>query len=138
MSHPSDTERLHALDAVRGLALLVGVAFHAGFSFLPGLPCPSVRWASFIGAYASGSASPAIANVVFLPMLWLSGLFIPLPKFLEPWAVIWPAFHLNQTALGAAGVAEFSFVAPQISAAVLIAVTVVFGGLAVRRLARKG
>jgi ABC-2 type transport system permease protein len=92
----------------------------------------------FIGAYASGSASPAIANVVFLPMLWLSGLFIPLPKFLEPWTVIWPAFHLNQTALGAAGVAEFSFVAPQISAAVLVAVTVVFGGLAIRRLARKG
>lgn len=92
----------------------------------------------FIGAYASGSASPAIANVIFLPMLWLSGLFIPLPKFLEPWAVIWPAFHLNQTALGAAGVAEFSFVAPTMSAAVLVAVTVVFGGLAVRRLARKG
>jgi ABC-2 type transport system permease protein len=92
----------------------------------------------FIGAYASGSASPAIANVIFLPMLWLSGLFIPLPKFLEPWTVIWPAFHLNQTALGAAGITEFSFVAPQISAAVLIAVTVVFGGLAIRRLARKG
>jgi ABC-2 type transport system permease protein len=92
----------------------------------------------FIGAYASGSASPAIANVIFLPMLWLSGLFIPLPKFLEPWVVVWPAFHLNQTALGAAGVAEFSFIAPRMSAAVLIAVTVVFGGLAVRRLARKG
>jgi ABC-2 type transport system permease protein len=92
----------------------------------------------FIGAYASGSASPAIANVVFLPMLWLSGLFIPLPKFLEPWAIIWPAFHLNQTALGAAGVAEFSFIAPSMSAAVLVAVTVAFGGLAVRRLARKG
>jgi ABC-2 type transport system permease protein len=92
----------------------------------------------FVGAYASGSAAPAIANVIFLPMLWLSGLFIPLPKFLEPWVVIWPAFHLDQTALGAAGVSEFSFVAPQISAAVLVAVTVVCGGLAVRRLALKG
>ena len=92
----------------------------------------------FVGAYASGSAAPAIANVIFLPMLWLSGLFIPLPKFLEPWVVIWPAFHLDQTALGAAGVTEFSFVAPQISAAVLVAVTVVCGGLAIRRLALKG
>jgi len=71
-------------------------------------------------------------------MLWLSGLFIPLPKFLEKWTVIWPAFHLNQTALGAAGVSEFSFIAPQMSAAVLVAVTVVFGGLAIRRLALKG
>jgi peptidoglycan/LPS O-acetylase OafA/YrhL len=29
-------ERLHALDAVRGFALLLGIAFHATLSFLPG------------------------------------------------------------------------------------------------------
>jgi ABC-2 type transport system permease protein len=52
--------------------------------------------------------------------------------------VIWPAFHLNQVALGWAGVSEFSFLAPGISAAVLTGVTVIFGGLAIRRLARKG
>jgi ABC-2 type transport system permease protein len=92
----------------------------------------------FIGAHVPASVAPAIANLVFLPMLWLSGLFIPLPKFLEPWAVIWPAFHLNQAALGWAGVSEFSFLAPGISAAVLTGVTVIFGGLAIRRLARKG
>lgn len=92
----------------------------------------------FIGAYVSGNVAPAIGNVIFLPMLWLSGLFIPLPKFLEPWAVIWPAFHLNQVALGSAGVTEFSFMPPAISAGVLLGFTVVFGGLAIRRLARKG
>ena len=92
----------------------------------------------FIGAYSSGSAAPAITNVIFLPMLWLSGLFFPLPAFLEPWVVIWPAFHLNQVAIGAAGITEFSFVPPQISAAVLAGVTVLFGGAAIRRLARKG
>ena len=92
----------------------------------------------FLGAHVSGSAAPAIANVIFLPMLWLSGLFIPLPGFLEPWAVIWPAFHLNQVALGAAGVSEFLFIAPAISAAVLIGVSVTCGGLAIRRLARHG
>jgi len=73
----------------------------------------------FIGAHVPANVAPAIANLVFLPMLWLSGLFIPLPKFLERWAVIWPAFHLNQAALGWAGVSEFSFLAPGISAAVL-------------------
>lgn len=31
-------ERLHALDAVRGFALLAGVVFHATLSFMPGLP----------------------------------------------------------------------------------------------------
>ena len=30
--------RLHALDAVRGFALLLGVAFHASLSFMPGWP----------------------------------------------------------------------------------------------------
>lgn len=92
----------------------------------------------FVGAYASGSAAPAITNVAFLPMLWLSGLFIPLPAFLEPWVVIWPSFHLNQVALGAAGVVEYSFVAPQLAAAALAGVTVLFGGAAIRRLAHKG
>ncbi len=35
---PVPENRLHALDAVRGFALLLGVAFHAAMSFLPGLP----------------------------------------------------------------------------------------------------
>jgi ABC-2 type transport system permease protein len=92
----------------------------------------------FIGAYSSGSAAPAFVNIAYLPQLWLSGLFFPLPKFLEPWAVIWPAFHANQVALAAAGVNEFVFLPPLISAGVLIGITVLFGGLAIRRLARHG
>ena len=32
------SERLHALDAVRGFALLLGIVFHATVSFLPGPP----------------------------------------------------------------------------------------------------
>jgi ABC-type multidrug transport system ATPase subunit/peptidoglycan/LPS O-acetylase OafA/YrhL len=36
-THVQD-QRLHALDAVRGFALLLGVAFHAAMSFLPGIP----------------------------------------------------------------------------------------------------
>ena len=35
-------DRLHALDAVRAFALLLGVAFHAGFSFMPGTPARPV------------------------------------------------------------------------------------------------
>jgi peptidoglycan/LPS O-acetylase OafA/YrhL len=33
---PSPSERLHALDAVRGFALIAGIVFHATMSFLPG------------------------------------------------------------------------------------------------------
>jgi len=36
--NPNGTERLHALDATRGFALLLGIVFHATLSFLPGPP----------------------------------------------------------------------------------------------------
>jgi ABC-2 type transport system permease protein len=91
-----------------------------------------------IGAYVSGNASPAVANLVYLPGMWLSGSLMPLPESMRPWAVIWPMFHLNQTALGAAGIKEFSFVNPTWTAAVLLAITVLCTGLALRRLARVG
>ena len=91
-----------------------------------------------IGALASASAAPAWGNLVFLPMMWLSGLFIPLPKSLESWVIIWPTFHLDQLALGLAGVEQFTFIPPTMAAAVLAGVTVLCGGLAIRRLARVG
>lgn len=92
----------------------------------------------FIGSVASGSAAPAFGNLLFLPMMWLSGLFIPLPETLQRWVVIWPAFHLDQLALHLAGVEQFSFESPVIAAAVLTGVTILFGGLAIQRLARVG
>jgi ABC-2 type transport system permease protein len=92
----------------------------------------------FIGAHASGSASPAFANLAFLPMIWLAGLFFPLPAALQKWVVIWPAFHLNQVALAAAGIDTFRFFDPKMAVAVLLGFTVLFGGLAIRRLARVG
>jgi ABC-2 type transport system permease protein len=92
----------------------------------------------FIGTIASGSAAPAYGNLVFLPMMWLSGLFIPLPDVLERWVVIWPSFHLNQLALNLAGVEQFSFISPVLAGGVLVGMTVLFGGLAIHRLARVG
>jgi glucan biosynthesis protein C len=38
MSVPYSTPRLHGLDALRGFALLLGVALHAALSFMPGAP----------------------------------------------------------------------------------------------------
>jgi ABC-2 type transport system permease protein len=91
-----------------------------------------------IGAHCSGSAAPGVTNLIYLPMLWLSGLFFPLPGFLQKCVVIWPAFYLQQVAVGIAGVASSQFVPPAIAAAVLLGMTVMFGGLALRRLARVG
>lgn len=91
-----------------------------------------------VGAFASGSAAPAFANLIFLPMLYLSGMFIPLPEAMRPWVVVWPAFHLNQVAVAVAGIEGFRFFDPMMAAAVLVGVTVLFGGIAIRRLARVG
>lgn len=91
-----------------------------------------------VGTYASGSGTPAILNMIFLPMIWLSGLFFPLPAFLERWVVIWPAFHLNQLAIAASGMSGFRFIPPQMAAVVLIGITVLFGGIAIGRMATKG
>lgn len=91
-----------------------------------------------IGALASGSAAPAWGHLVFLPMMYLSGLFLPLPAGLKRWVVLWPTFHLDQLALGLAGVDEFTFLPPSMAGAVLVGVTVLCGGLAIRRLAREG
>jgi ABC-2 type transport system permease protein len=92
----------------------------------------------FIGAYFSGSAAPGITNLVYLPMIYLGGLFIPLPPFLQRWVIIWPAFHLQQVAAAVTGASTFQLLPPQMAVAVLLGVTVVFGGLAIRRLARVG
>ena len=64
----STHDRLHALDAVRAFALLLGVVFHAGFSFLPGL-MPGI-W-----AMTDNSPSTSIAIVLFVSHVFRMSLF---------------------------------------------------------------
>ena len=64
----SSGERLHALDALRGFALLLGVAFHAALSFLPGLP-PGV-W-----SMVDNSPSPFLADAGFVAHCFRMSLF---------------------------------------------------------------
>jgi glucan biosynthesis protein C len=56
MSVPMPTPRLHGLDALRGFALLLGVALHAALSFMPG--------AQYFWIVADTSSSVAM-NLVF-------------------------------------------------------------------------
>lgn len=91
-----------------------------------------------IGALVSGSAAPAYTNLIYLPMLWLSGMFFPLPKILHAQTVLWPAFHLNQVALSVSGIDKFVFIPPQLALGALVGLTVFCSSLAIWRLARKG
>jgi len=50
------------------------------------------------------NAAPGIANMIYLPMSFLGGLWIPievLPGFLQKLAPIFPTYHLKQLMLGA-------------------------------------
>jgi len=71
---PSSGERLHALDAVRGFALLLGVAFHATLSFLPGIP-PGI-W-----SMVDNSPSPLLSDTGFVAHIFRMSLFFFIAGF---------------------------------------------------------
>lgn len=133
-----------AAGAVGVLALLAGkltlsvaqVATIIGVLVAGTLPCSALGL--FIGTRVSGTAAPGLMNLVYLPMIYLSGLFFPLPTTLQRWSVIWPTRHMYQLALAAAHLPLPGKLDPRLSLAVLIAMLLVFGGLAIRRLARVG
>ena len=127
------------------MAVLVGgvpLTFSQGvrlfvIDVLGALPfCAIGMW---VGSMVSGAASPAIVNLIFLPMAFLSGLWLPLqfmPKFLGDIAPIWPAYHLAQMALGTVGAPSSGSTAGHI--AVLAGTTLGFFLLAMRRMHGSG
>jgi ABC-2 type transport system permease protein len=62
-----------------------------------------------VGAAVKGQAAPAVLNLIYVPMSFLSGLWLPLaslPHSLARLAPIWPAYHLAKLTsfvLGEAG-----------------------------------
>lgn len=72
--HHADPQRLHALDAVRGFALLLGVAFHAALSFVPG-------WPPGAWAMVDNSPSPFLGDAAFVAHIFRMSLFFLLAGF---------------------------------------------------------
>src|SRR5690606_22503291 len=134
------------------ISLLLGVlgVVLAGVSLAPGQwallllvdmlgALPFCALGLFIGTLVRGSAAPAVVNLVFLPMAFLSGLWLPLsmlPDVLAAIAPAWPAYHLGQVALAVVGMDDGTPLALHLG--VLSAVTVVLFLLARARLARQG
>jgi ABC-2 type transport system permease protein len=55
-----------------------------------------------LGILLKAESAPAVVNVIYLPMSFLSGLWIPinmLPDFLQSFAQFLPPYHLAQLAL---------------------------------------
>lgn len=56
-----------------------------------------------VGMYAGAQSATAIINLIYLPVAFLSGLWVPLrlfPHWLQTLAPALPAYHLSQIALG--------------------------------------
>ena len=91
-----------------------------------------------IGALAGPNSAPAFVNLLYLPMAFASGLWIPyemLPKFVQSIAPALPPFHLARLALHTIG-ADHSAPAGHIAA--LVGFSLAFLAIAVAAFRRDG
>lgn len=90
----------------------------------------------WVGSLVGGNAAPVLLNALYLPMAFLSGLWLPLsmlPEWLARLAPVWPAYHLAQLALKVVGHDDGH--GAWLHVAVLAGVTAVCFAAAQRRLA---
>jgi len=91
----------------------------------------------YIGSIAGGQGAPAVINMLYLPMAFLAGLWMPLsmlPAIIGTLAPLWPAYHLAQIALATIGAKSDG--ALGVHVLVLAVYAAVFFIAARRRLAR--
>jgi ABC-2 type transport system permease protein len=72
---------------------------------------PFVGLGLAIGYVAGPSSAPALANLVYLPLSFASGLFVPpnqLPGFVQRIAPYLPTYHAGQLAWGSLGASSVS------------------------------
>jgi len=102
--------------AVVLLLLLLGVAFGGvtmpvaeGTKLVLTLVAGSLPFCAMglaLGYFLGPNSAPGIINMIYLPLSFCSGLWIPfmfLPHFIQKIAVLSPAYHLAQLALDAVG-----------------------------------
>ncbi|MEZ5465406.1 MAG: ABC transporter permease [Lysobacteraceae bacterium] len=92
----------------------------------------------FVGTLVKGQGAPGLLNLIYLPMAFLSGLWVPLgmlPELLRKLAPAWPSYHLNRISLDSVG---FEQGALWPALLVLVGVTGLLLMLAARRLRRAG
>lgn len=115
-------------------------AGQAGLLLLTGVlgVLPFCALGMLVGTLIKGQGAPGMLNLIYLPMSFLSGLWVPisqLPQALQQIAPIWPSYHLHQIALAAVGM-QHNAVAGNV--AVLVGFAVVCFVIAARRLRRIG
>ena len=112
----------------------------AGLRLLTGMlgVLPFCAMGMFVGTLVKGQGAPGVLNLIYLPMSFMSGLWIPLsmlPSALQRLSPVWPSTHLQQIALHAVGLGQGP-AWPHVL--VLLVFGVGFSLLAARRLRRIG
>jgi ABC-2 type transport system permease protein len=123
-----------------GLGHVQLTAGQAGLLLLTGMlgVLPFCALGMFVGTLVKGQGAPGVLNLIYLPMSFMSGLWIPLsmlPVALQRLAPVWPSAHLHQVALWAVGLGQGP-IWPHVL--VLAAFGTAFSLLAARRLRRIG
>jgi ABC-2 type transport system permease protein len=84
-----------------------------------------------IGSFAGPNSAPAVVNMIYLPMAFCGGLWIPfrfLPKGIQAIAPFLPSFHFSQIALRILGAPVEGSAGSHVEA--LLGFTLVFAGIA--------
>jgi ABC-2 type transport system permease protein len=84
-----------------------------------------------VGCFAGPNSAAPIVNLIYLPMSFLSGLWVPIwamPRILQKLAVVFPPFHFSQLALRIVGAGRSG--SPLVHALALIGFTILFIALA--------
>lgn len=108
----------------------------AGILIAGALPFGAIGLA--IGSWAGPNSAPAIVNVIYLPLAFASGMWVPiqaLPRFFQALAPWLPSYHFSQLALGAIGADQgrFSWMASAAFLAVFTAVALLIARAGYRR-----
>ncbi|WP_240652680.1 ABC transporter permease [Rheinheimera riviphila] len=67
---------------------------------------PFCLFGLWLGLTLSAKAAPAVVNLIYLPLAFLGGLWLPihiLPGFMQQFAQLLPSFHFGQLALSVIG-----------------------------------
>ena len=132
------TTALFALGATAGEVRMPAGQWVALAGVLIAGALPFGAFGLAIGSWAGPNSAPAVVNVLYLPLAFASGMWVPiqaLPKFFQALAPWLPSYHFSQLALGVIGANDgrFSWMASAGALAAFTAVSLLVARAGYRR-----
>lgn len=106
------TAALFALGATAGKVEMAAGQWLSLAAILIAGALPFGAFGLAIGSWAGPNSAPAVVNVLYLPLAFASGMWVPiqaLPKLFQALAPWLPSYHFSQLALGVLGADQGRF-----------------------------